>query len=514
MSSSARALLAICAAFHIAFIATSVRTIEGESILTLFDDAMVSMRYARNLADGAGLVWNPGEAPVEGYTNFLWTLLLAGLHALPIPETHIALAVMILGSALLSVTALSTYSLALRLAKSRSAAAIAGLLTAIYYPSSFWTLRGLEVGLLAFFLIEATRTLLRSDELSPGQARTRLAILLSLALLTRTDAAVAVAILLAYGFMRSNALARRSVIVPAALACAGVLAAHTMFRLSYYGDVFPNTYYLKMTGRPLLDRLREGATAFTATARVHLAPLLLVVAAGAVADPALRRRGGAGLLAALFAGQALYSMFAGGDSWEWMDFSNRFLTVAMPGMFVLAGAAIDSLARRFAPGFLRRAALAAGTVVLTVLLNGAPVRIWLDEGAFHVSDDARMVRFARELRACTKPDATIAVVWAGTVPYHVDRKCIDLLGKNDRVIARLDAVGRFQPGHDKWSARHSIGALEPDVIAQTSLVWQEPGFWPLVHEKGYERLPNGIVARRGAQRFDRECLAEINAPHW
>ena len=41
------------------------------------DDAYISFRYARNLADGLGLVYNAGER-IEGYTNFLWTVLLAG----------------------------------------------------------------------------------------------------------------------------------------------------------------------------------------------------------------------------------------------------------------------------------------------------------------------------------------------------------------------------------------------------------------------------------------------------
>ena len=40
------------------------------------DDAFISFRYAKNLADGVGLVWNVGER-VEGYTNFLWTVLMA-----------------------------------------------------------------------------------------------------------------------------------------------------------------------------------------------------------------------------------------------------------------------------------------------------------------------------------------------------------------------------------------------------------------------------------------------------
>jgi len=51
------------------------------------EDAFISFRYASNLIQGHGLVYNVGER-VEGYTNFLWTLLLAGGMALgadPVP---------------------------------------------------------------------------------------------------------------------------------------------------------------------------------------------------------------------------------------------------------------------------------------------------------------------------------------------------------------------------------------------------------------------------------------------
>lgn len=47
------------------------------------DDAFISFRYAANLIAGHGLVFNPGER-VEGYTNFLWTALMAIPHALGI----------------------------------------------------------------------------------------------------------------------------------------------------------------------------------------------------------------------------------------------------------------------------------------------------------------------------------------------------------------------------------------------------------------------------------------------
>lgn len=52
---------------------TSFVSIDGFS---LFDDAMISMRYAWNFSHGLGLVWNEGER-VEGYTNFLMVLFMA-----------------------------------------------------------------------------------------------------------------------------------------------------------------------------------------------------------------------------------------------------------------------------------------------------------------------------------------------------------------------------------------------------------------------------------------------------
>jgi hypothetical protein len=45
------------------------------------DDSYISFRYAENLANGHGLRFNPTEQPVEGYSNLLWILLCALLHA-------------------------------------------------------------------------------------------------------------------------------------------------------------------------------------------------------------------------------------------------------------------------------------------------------------------------------------------------------------------------------------------------------------------------------------------------
>jgi hypothetical protein len=73
--------------------------VDGIRYFWLDDDQMISMRFARNVAQGFGFVWNPNEA-VEGYTNFLWVAVMAALHALPIGDAHASLAVKIVNWAL------------------------------------------------------------------------------------------------------------------------------------------------------------------------------------------------------------------------------------------------------------------------------------------------------------------------------------------------------------------------------------------------------------------------------
>jgi len=54
--------------------AMTLLVIHGLTFGFVVDDAFISFRYAQNLLDGHGLVFNPGEQ-VEGYSNLLWILL-------------------------------------------------------------------------------------------------------------------------------------------------------------------------------------------------------------------------------------------------------------------------------------------------------------------------------------------------------------------------------------------------------------------------------------------------------
>jgi hypothetical protein len=70
------------------------------------------------------------------------------------------------------------------------------------------------------------------------------------------------------------------------------------------------------------------------------------------------------------------------------------------------------------------------------------------------------------------PDASIAVDWAGSIPYFANRSTVDLLGKTDRKIAHepmrvdkdIEHFYEFYPGHLKWDFNYSIGELKPDIV--------------------------------------------------
>ena len=67
----------------VALFAPSIPLILGVLVVLEFvkDDAYISFRYAHNLVTGNGLVFNAGER-LEGYTNFLWTMVMVPFEAL------------------------------------------------------------------------------------------------------------------------------------------------------------------------------------------------------------------------------------------------------------------------------------------------------------------------------------------------------------------------------------------------------------------------------------------------
>ena len=112
-------LLAVYVLYALAFVYRSSVVAGGQRYFVLMDDAMISMTYARNLAEGHGAVWYPGAEPVQGYSNPLWMLYMAAVHCLPLPASLISLPIQLTGVALLAAMMFFIKTITERLAGDR-----------------------------------------------------------------------------------------------------------------------------------------------------------------------------------------------------------------------------------------------------------------------------------------------------------------------------------------------------------------------------------------------------------
>ena len=376
-------------AFYVVFIGRTTFTYRGRTYFWLFDDAMISMRYARNFAEGHGLVWNPGER-VEGYSNFLWTLVMSGVHAVGFSDTGASLAMMVIGAVLLLGATFVVGRICRTVAPGRELArGVAMALTASFYPLVYWTLRGLEVGLAALLIATAVLLALRLTDGWDRRAGWGLAATLAATVLTRDDLLLPAVLILAFVAWRVPRQARRRVLARLVGAVVVAVGAHTAFRLAYYGDALPNTYYLKLDGIGLWTRVRRGLTVVAYTWLQELyAPLLL--AAALVLTRRLRLHRAAVLLGVLFLAQCAYCVYVGGDAFEAVRFSNRYIAPVVPLLAILAGMGLDELVRAPAERWRLTAGI-GGAIGVVALLQ---VKDWLPTDLFDVpvSDGVNVLR--------------------------------------------------------------------------------------------------------------------------
>ena len=120
----------------------------GKRYFLLFDDAMVSMRYGRNLVEGHGLVWNPHGERVEGFTNPAWTLMMAATHLVPVPASKTSLLVLIIAALILLANIAVIFRIVSIFSDGLFAPFVAGFFTAFCFSLNHWSFLGMEVSAL------------------------------------------------------------------------------------------------------------------------------------------------------------------------------------------------------------------------------------------------------------------------------------------------------------------------------------------------------------------------------
>ncbi len=490
-------ILVAYAAYAAVYIFESSFVVDGTRYYVLFDDAMISMVYARNVAHGLGPVWNPGER-VEGFTNPLWVAFMALFHFLPISAPLISLPIQIAGGLFFIGSLYFTKKIAEELSPGALVPLLAVFVTAFYGQLSTWSLLGMEVSVL--LLITTAAVWLAIRQMKTGKFSPWLYILLGVGTLVRLDMAVPYLAILSFLFVADPANRKRHLLWGVSLFVA-FLGGQTLLRWLYYGEWLPNTYYLKVTGAPLLLVLKRGVFVFVKfvwnfNPALFALPFLVILA---------RREKATLLMAWVFAAFCAYSVYVGGDAWESKGGANRFISTGIPLFFVLFAYSLELIRQalvgsqqsalstqqsavsngtehRGQPSALAHRLSALGVIIFALiglvnfnaLLDTSSLKYWLllERHPF-VPGSERYVNIANLVDQVSTPDAKVAVVTAGIIAYYSERDTIDMLGKSDKVIARepmhlipgLPLID-LRPGHMKWNYAYSIGELKPDVIAQ------------------------------------------------
>jgi arabinofuranosyltransferase len=409
------------------------------------DDAYISYRYARNAVAGHGLVFNPGER-VEGYSNLLYVLAMTVPFRLGLDVFRFAVTF----NVACTVAAFALFVAHRRRAVGDERAVLAALLFAACPSLWIWTGAGLETPLVLFLQVAIWASIDRGETRDDGRGRWALGAATALLILARADGFVTAAIALAY------VLARRRLQTAAVL---GAVAAVTLvglvaWRHGTYGELWPNTYYAKVSGT-LPERARAALGELRGiVARQGLDACLGAVGFGlGVAALQARRDGLAAAWRALrfdlvFAvGWTAYWVYVGGDVYE-----ERFLLVLVPlGLSVLFRTVLPSA----------DAPLCIFVVALGLVAELAvPVRS--ERFGRHFARYDRWITLGR-LLADRPAEQVLAIDAAGKVPFFSGLRTIDILGLNDRHIARVPST-RFVAGHDKYDPEYVL-SRRPDLIA-------------------------------------------------
>lgn len=417
------------------------------------DDAYISFRYLDNWLSGHGLVFNAGER-VEGYTNFLWIVLLAPFRLGGISAETASI---LLSLAALILLLVAVYQTAASIAGDRLAGLAAVILACGSLPLASWSVSGMETVAFAALLALANQRITRQR--APGAGSS---LLFGLAALTRPNGLLhGVSALLASLFDTRRPFAdrlRRAVL--AGLVLCLLPAAHLLFRWLYYGDWIPNTAHAKI-GADLPNLLPAGFNYLL----IYLQQGGAVLLSGLLLSLAFAWRTG-WLLWSLFLQIALhtaYVLWVGGDFFAF----SRFFVPVVPALAVCSAVGLIAFFHSYWPNRQHVALWIAFGAAIAQSMSGY---LSQHETLFQTVVE---IRKERELIAAWLNDnfdagTVVAMNAVGLVPYRTGLRTIDMLGLTDAHIARAAAgnpgtTGKRYVGHYRHDGKY-VCQRQPDLV--------------------------------------------------
>ena len=457
------------------------------------DDAYISFQYAKNWTLGHGLVFNPGQR-VEGYTNFLWIVLLTPLYALTgALSLDFTKAAILLNIAIALANLGLLHRVAMRLFRGdQLATSIVLVLCALDDSYRGYAMSAMENHLLIAVALATMLVWLQQPRGTPYWFGG----LFALATMTRPDAILfAVAFVVGVGPRRMLSCENDPSAAPAPGSTAGAggrtplprramllgLAAllgtfvllyggYFLWRASYYDTLLPNTFYLKVGNT--FGAVRRGITYTRHFFENHYyLPLVSVLSVGLVHVPAVR------WLLLYLVGHTAYVIYVGGDFYE----GHRFYVVLLPFYYLLCGACAAWL-RPIVTGsrtwrwlqqrpafFVPLVAICCGqaaAVLWTFTSRGYARGIYHNEILRWGPTVDNNVRYMKWLGTMAPPGASMVVGDIGASGFFANLVVVDAFGVVDPAVAhqQVPGFGRGKPGHEKHASDQMLLSRSPTYV--------------------------------------------------
>lgn len=413
---------------------------------TGIDDADIFFVYARNLAQGHGLVYNIGGEHVEGFTSLLWTLICACMFRVTDHvEIPLYLFNLLIGAATVWVCFRRVKNLGLFLILLISVPAWFAWCQVTLMDTGLWC-RLLTLAVLA--VVDRRRILF--------------ALLLPLLVITRPESMLWGAWLI---IMMSLATAKsegwgsglRKAAFPAGVFAVALLSL-IAFRVHYFGYPVPNTYYAKVSPSFFLNLWNGTGYLFK---YLYTNPVVLMAVAtwGWILVRGLRNwRAGLDehmLIALCLLPGIGIPVLVGGDHFG----GSRFYQPIWPLLCLLAAAEWPVIFERMSP-------VKARIALLSLVLCGwglFPLTTWMKH-EFRISREGRETGAALEamfhdLDALPK----VATITAGGSKYSYSGTVYDLMGLNATEMAHAPGPHTGYKNHTAFD-RDVFYAWHPDIM--------------------------------------------------
>ncbi|GHF25362.1 hypothetical protein GCM10017786_69390 [Amycolatopsis deserti] len=454
---------------------------------TVTEDAFITYRYALNLAEGRGLVFNPGER-VEGYSNFLWTVVVAIPQAIAgrgIMAVSIALGMACTVGCVVLAYLLTNRIVASAGSKSRAEVGRFGLLaaalTAVAGSLAAYASSGMESSLFTLLVLATCFAVFTDHHFTAG-------VLAALGTMTRPDGALVAVVVL--GSLLAGRGDRVSRPRPVVLYTAGVLVLAvpwTVWRLLYYGHLLPNTLAAK-SGGALGWQLSEGLKYFADFGLAHHGLLLVAVAGATVlalhgkAGPAASSkpaRHAVWLLFTIAVAYTLFVVYVGGDymaAWRFFAPVPPLLATATASAtgIVLAGRATDRQDLEVRPTH-QDAHRGLPLVTATLCLMSLLISVMAPRMAPLIHTGGRYTAALAEIgdwfHARLEPGTVISTVANGAISYNAGPEIVvvDALGLTDEHIGRQGTKDNpiHVAGHISNDWEYVVNERRPSLVIVT-----------------------------------------------